>query len=77
MCLCFLSSVGQESNINSLKNQTNTDVIVVLAPKYSGSVNIASWLVYDPVSAVVFNIELFTLFRDQPITEMSARRSKC
>ena len=31
-----------ESDINSLRTEKNLDVIVVLAPKYSGSVNNAS-----------------------------------
>ena len=33
-----------ESDINSLRNEKNLDVIVVLAPKYSGSANDASCL---------------------------------
>ena len=74
--LCFLSSVGQESNTNSLKKKTNPDVIVVLAPKYSGSANDASWQVYDRVSDGVFDMETSTL--DQLVTEVSQRaEAKC
>ena len=65
-----------ESDINSLRNEKNLDVIVVLAPKYSGSANDASWQVYDRVSDGVFDMETSTL--DQLVTEVSQRaKAKC
>lgn len=65
-----------ESDINSLRTDKNLDVIVVLAPKYSGSANDASWQVYDRVSDGVFDMETSTL--DQLVTEVSQRaEAKC
>ena len=65
-----------ESDINSLRTEKNLDVIVVLAPKYSGSANDASWQVYDRVSDGVFDMETSTL--DQLVTEVSQRaEAKC
>ena len=65
-----------ESDINSLRTEKNLDVIVVLAPKYSGSANDASWQVYDRVSDGVFDMESSTL--DQLVTEVSRRaEAKC
>lgn len=65
-----------ESDINSLRNEKNLDVIVVLAPKYSGSTNDASWQVYDRVSDGVFDMQTSTL--DQLVTEVSQRaEAKC
>ena len=49
-----------ENEIVSYKKEKDIDVIVVLAPKYSGTVNDSSWQVYDRVSqGKVFNMGTF------------------
>ena len=46
-----------ENEIVSYKKEKDIDVIVVLAPKYSGTINDPSWQVYDSVSqGKVFNM---------------------
>ena len=65
-----------QRDIISLKNEKDLDVIVVLDPKYRGTVNDSSWQVYNRVSDRVFDMETTTL--DQLIAEVYKRAdAKC